>query len=96
MLLINNFAVEYFDLEVEKFYDANKNIFTSKVGIGMMSGIRVKDAETLAKIISNSKDEGVMVLKAGKNTLRMLPALTITKEEIDEGFKSLNRAVSSL
>ena len=91
-----NKNIEYFDSEVEKFYNDNKKLFTSKVGIGMMSGLRVRDADTLGKIISNAKDEGVMVLKAGKNTLRMLPALTITKEEIDEGFKSLNRAVSSL
>ena len=91
-----NKNIEYFDSEVEKFYNDNKKLFTSKVGIGMMSGLRVRDADTLGEIISNAKDEGVMVLKAGKNTLRMLPALTITKEEIDEGFKSLNRAVSSL
>ena len=31
-----------------------------------------------------------------KNTLRFLPPLTISKEEIDEGFTSLNRAMSSL
>jgi len=37
-----------------------------------------------------------MVLKAGKNTLRFLPPLTITKEEIDEGFKSLNIATSTI
>ncbi|EDZ61314.1 acetylornithine aminotransferase [Sulfurimonas gotlandica GD1] len=89
-------SIEYFDSEVENFYEAHKGIFTSKVGIGMMCGLRVKDADTLAKVISNARDEGVMVLKAGKNTLRLLPALTITKEEIDEGFNSLNRAVASL
>ena len=88
--------INYFNQELEKFYSANRRMFTSKVGIGMMCGLRVKNADTLAKIISNSKDEGVMVLRAGKNTLRFLPPLTITKEEIDEGFNSLNRAVSSL
>jgi acetylornithine aminotransferase len=88
--------IEYFDSELEKFYNAHKDIFTSKVGIGMMCGLRVKDGETLAKIISNAREEGVIVLRAGKDTLRLLPALTITKKEVDEGFKSLNRAVTSL
>lgn len=88
--------IEYFDAKLEKFYNANKDIFTSKVGIGMMCGLRVKDAETLAKIISKAKEEGVIVLKAGRDTLRLLPALTITKEEVDEGFKALTRAVGSL
>ena len=88
--------IDYFDSELEKFYSANKDIFTSKVGIGMMCGLRVKDGDTLTKIISNARQEGVIVLKAGRDTLRLLPALTITKEEIDEGFKALNRAVTSL
>lgn len=86
----------FFDKALEKFYNSHKDLFTEKVGIGMMCGLRVKDADTLSKIISNAKDEGVMVLKAGRNTLRFLPPLTISKEEIDEGFKYLNRAVSSL
>lgn len=89
-------GIDYFDSELEKFYNAHKGIFTSKVGIGMMCGLRVKDAETLTKIISNAREEGVVVLKAGRDTLRLLPALSITKEEMDEGFTSLNRAISSL
>ncbi len=88
--------IDYFDSALEKFYSAHKDIFTSKVGIGMMCGLRVKDAKTLADLITHARAEGVMVLKAGRDTLRLLPALTITKEEIDEGFISLERAVSSL
>ncbi|MFA5234405.1 MAG: aspartate aminotransferase family protein [Sulfurimonas sp.] len=89
-------GIDYFDNELEKFYNAHKDIFTSKVGIGMMCGLRVKDADTLTKIINKAREEGVIVLKAGRDTLRLLPALTITKEEMDEGFISLNRALSSL
>jgi acetylornithine aminotransferase len=61
-----------------------------------MCGLRAKNADTLTNVLANAKDNGVMVLKAGKNTLRFLPPLTITKEEIDEGFKSLNIAVSTI
>jgi len=88
--------MEYFNQALQAFYDAHKDVFLAKVGIGMMCGLRAKDADTLAKIISSAKDEGVMLLKAGRNTLRFLPPLTITKEEIDEGFNSLNRALNSL
>ncbi|MEO1953112.1 MAG: acetylornithine transaminase [Campylobacterales bacterium] len=86
----------YFNEKLEKFYSKNTKLFTKKVGIGMMCGLRVIDGDTLASIISNATKEGVMVLKAGRNTLRFLPPLTITKEEIDEGFENLSRAVSSL
>ncbi|MCK4874501.1 MAG: aminotransferase class III-fold pyridoxal phosphate-dependent enzyme [Sulfurimonas sp.] len=89
-------TVTYFNAQLEKFYSAHRNLFTSKVGIGLMCGLRVKNADTLSSIIENAKENGVMALKAGRNTLRFLPPLTITKEEIDEGFKSLTNAVSSL
>ena len=86
----------YFNQELDKFYATYKKLFTQKVGIGMMCGLRVKDADTLTAIMTNAKDNGVMVLKAGRNTLRFLPPLTITKEEIDEGFKALSTAVNKI
>lgn len=85
-----------FNKALDAFYAQNEKLFTSKVGIGMMCGLRVRDAETLATIMANAKENGVMVLRAGRNTLRFLPPLTITKEEIDEGFKALTLAVSSI
>lgn len=89
-------AISYFNDELEKFYMSNRDLFTEKVGIGMMCGLRAKDAQTLGSVIEAARNNGVMVLKAGRNTLRFLPPLTITKEEIDEGFKALSNAVSSL
>ena len=73
-----------------------KTIFTDIVGLGLMRGLRVKDADTLASIISKSFESGVLVLKAGKNTLRFLPPLTISKNEIDEGFNRLEKAVENI
>jgi len=87
---------EYFNASLEDFYQKYTQIFTQKVGIGMMCGLRTKDADTLASIINLAKENGVMLLKAGRNTLRFLPPLTITKEEIDAGFKALNTAMSHL
>ena len=86
----------YFNKAVEDLYTSFSKYFTQKVGIGMMCGLRVKDADTLGKIIVAAKENGVMVLKAGRNTLRFLPPLTITKGEIDEGFKNLKSAISSI
>ena len=85
-----------FNEALENFYVAHKDVFTARVGFGMMCGLRTKDAKTLSNIINFARENGVMVLKAGRNTLRFLPPLTITKEEIDEGFKSLTIAMSRL
>jgi acetylornithine aminotransferase len=61
-----------------------------------MKGLRVNDEQTLSKIYNNAFDNGLLILKAGKITLRFLPPLTITKDEIDEGFRRLNSAVASI
>ncbi|MEA3554515.1 MAG: aminotransferase class III-fold pyridoxal phosphate-dependent enzyme [Campylobacterota bacterium] len=98
--LKNNGALDetiiYFENKLKTFYENNLNIFDSMVGLGFMRGLRVKSADILNSIISNSFNEGVLVLKAGKNTLRFLPPLTITKDEIDEGFKRLERAIEKV
>ena len=85
-----------FNKALEEFAKKYPDTFTQKVGFGMMCGLRVKDADTLTNIINAAREHGVMVLKAGRNTLRFLPPLTITKEEIDEGFKALNSVMATL
>ena len=89
-------TIIYFEQKLKEFYENNQDIFTSMVGLGLMRGLRVKDSDTLANIIQKSFDNGVLVLKAGKNTLRFLPPLTITKQEIDTGFTNLQKAMENL
>ena len=89
-------TIKYFETKLDTFYNANKNIFEDSVGLGLMRGLRVKDADTLSSIMKEAFNSGVLVLKAGKNTLRFLPPLTITNEEIDKGFKRLDDAISNI
>jgi len=86
----------YFAQKLEELFSSHRNLFTQKVGIGLMCGLRCKNADTLTNIMSNAKENGVMVLKAGRNTLRFLPPLTISKEEIDEGFAALEKALQGM
>lgn len=84
----------YFENALEQFAQKHPAIFLAHVGFGLMRGLRVCDAETLGKIINSAREAGVIVLKAGRNTLRFLPALTITKADIDEGFERLEKAMN--
>jgi len=86
----------YFEEKLKETYEKHKDLFTDIVGLGLMRGLRAKDTETLSNIIKASFDKGVLVLKAGKNTVRFLPPLTISKEEIAEGFKRLESALETL
>lgn len=89
-------TIIYFQDKLNEIYQNNRDLFTHSVGLGLMRGLRVKDAQTLTSIITEGFSEGILVLKAGKNTLRMLPPLTISKKEIDEGFKRLENALSKI
>jgi acetylornithine/N-succinyldiaminopimelate aminotransferase len=89
-------TIIYFESKLKVFYENHQTIFKDMVGLGLMRGLRVKDAKTLTSIISNGFNSGVLVLKAGKNTLRFLPPLTISKSEIDEGFKRLEMAIEKI
>ncbi|PTB87931.1 aspartate aminotransferase family protein, partial [cyanobacterium G8-9] len=67
-----------------------------EVGLGLMRGLRAKSAEIQGKIIKDCMSEGVVVLKAGRNTVRFLPSITITKTEIDEGFIRFEKVLNTL
>ena len=86
----------YFEEKLKGIVENYSALFDKEVGLGLMRGLRAKDAQTVSAILEGSMEEGVIVLKAGRNTVRFLPSLTITKEEIDEGFKRFEKALNSL
>ena len=85
-----------FSEKLDEMQKAHSDFFSEAVGFGLMRGLRMNDGDVLAKLINLARENGVMVLRAGRNTLRFLPPLTITKDEMNEGFKRLEKAISSL
>ena len=86
----------YFEEKLRGIVENYPTLFDKEVGLGLMRGLRAKDAKTVSDILERTMQEGVIVLKAGRNTVRFLPSLTITKDEIDEGFKRFEKALNSL
>lgn len=89
-------TINYFTKKLDDIFETNKDIFLSHVGLGLMRGLRVKDADTLTNLVNSSFNHGLLVLKSGNNTLRFLPALTIENSEIDLGFSRLQKAIDSI
>ena len=54
-------------------------------GLGMMLGVGVQGM-THKELCAKLRDAGLLCLTAGGDTLRLLPPLVITKEEMDEGL----------
>ena len=89
-------TLAYFTVKLKEMLVKYPNLFTEEVGLGLMRGLRAKDNDTMKEVLANSMENRLIVLPAGKNTVRFLPALTITTSEIDEGFKRFEKAISSI
>lgn len=60
-------------------------------GLGLMIGIELEEGVKSADIANKCVENGLLVLTA-KSKLRLLPPLTITKEEIDKGLDILAKS----
>lgn len=58
-------------------------------GTGLMIGIELINGDSLNVIIDRLAEKGLLVLRAGKNVLRLLPPLIITEEEIEYGIEMI-------
>jgi acetylornithine/LysW-gamma-L-lysine aminotransferase len=57
-------------------------------GMGLMLGVELRF--DVLNIVLKCADKGVLILDAGRNVLRFLPPLVITKEQIDKAITVLD------
>jgi acetylornithine/N-succinyldiaminopimelate aminotransferase len=60
-------------------------------GLGYIWGVDV--ADTAADVITRARDAGLLVVSAGEHTVRLLPPLVATRDELAEGLKRLELAL---
>ena len=60
-------------------------------GMGLMLGIVLKNPENRLKIVGELLNQGVMVLTAGEDVIRLLPPLVITREEMDRAVAVMKK-----
>jgi len=89
-------TLAYFTVKLKEIQKKYSHLFTQEVGLGLMRGLRAKDNDTMKAVLAKAMEKRVIVLPAGRNTVRFLPSLTITASEIDEGFKRFEEAITSL
>lgn len=86
----------YFEDKINSLAKKYENLFEKGVGLGYMRGLRAKSSDIQSSIIQKSFEKRVLVLKAGRNTVRFLPPLTISKDEINEGIKRFEEALREI
>ncbi|MCV6592904.1 MAG: aspartate aminotransferase family protein [Silicimonas sp.] len=70
------------------------DVFDSVRGAGLMLGIKCKAVN--ADVVKAGYEAGVITVPAGDNVIRLLPALTVTEADIEEGITRLAAAARSL
>ena len=71
----------YLKTEIEKLPQVD-----SVRGMGLMLGVSLKEGINHSQKVQKMLDEGLMCLTAGHGTIRLLPPLTISQEEMDKGL----------
>ena len=69
--------------EITKKYDSVKE----HRGIGLMHGLELNIP--VGEVVNKALEKGLIVISAGCNTLRMIPPLVVTKEDVDDMVKIL-------
>ena len=60
-------------------------------GRGFMWGVDVTDPAR--DVVGRAMEQGLLIVGAGEHTLRLLPPLVMTKEDLTEGLKKLEAAI---
>ena len=84
----------YFKAGLEDLVARHPNTFKSVRGKGLMMGLEC--AVPNMDVVNAGYDALILTVPAGDNVVRFVPALTITKEEIDEAIARLSSAAQSL
>lgn len=70
------------------------NLVTEIRGTGMIWGIQLSTDPTPA--VNAAREKGLLIITAGTNTIRVVPPLIISEQEIEEGLQILDASLSSL
>ena len=83
---ITPYLEEKLDALVDKY-----DFITARRGKGLMQGL-VLDGKPVGEVISRAIENGLLVISAGNNVLRMVPPLVITEHDVDEMIGKLEKS----
>ena len=89
-----NKIANYLHQQLGALVAAHPDVFESVRGQGLMIGLKMKTQA--ADFIALARANGLVVLPAGDNVVRMLPPLTLSEAEAREGIELLNKTASAV
>ena len=64
-------------------------------GVGLMLGIKINEKIPNVEMTQKLIDQGLLVIPASNNVIRLLPPLNITSTQVKEAIEKLNKVLSS-
>jgi acetylornithine/N-succinyldiaminopimelate aminotransferase len=89
-----NKVANYMHQQLGALVAGHPDLFESVRGQGLMIGLKMKAPS--ADFIRIARDNGLVVLPAGDNVVRLLPPLTLSEDEAREGLELLNKTASAM
>ncbi|MCU6697374.1 aspartate aminotransferase family protein [Laedolimicola ammoniilytica] len=84
---VGAYLEEKLDALVEKY-----DCIAARRGKGLIQGLVIQ-GRPVGEVVLKSMDEGLIVITAGSDVLRLVPPLVITKDHVDEMVTKLERAL---
>ena len=84
---------EYFEKKLNELRKKKPEIFTEVSGKGLMLGISVSSSYVAKDIVKKLLTNGLSCCTAGENSIRFLPPLIITKSNVDEAVKIIEKTI---
>ena len=61
-------------------------------GLGLMIGFDLESEDAATEVVEKARSNGLLLIKAGPETIRIVPPLTISVDELNEGLDALDAA----
>jgi acetylornithine/N-succinyldiaminopimelate aminotransferase len=74
--------------------DQHADIVEEIRGAGLLMGLKLQSQATPSQVVKAAAQEKLLLVGAGDNTVRILPPLVASDEEISQGLNILSRALS--
>ncbi|MGL4854522.1 MAG: aspartate aminotransferase family protein [Lentisphaeria bacterium] len=65
-------------------------------GLGLLIGVQLSSDVKVADVITFCSENGLLVLSAGENVLRLLPPLTVTREQAETALEIIEKALQKV
>ncbi len=85
---VGAYLQEKLDALVDKY-----DCIAARRGKGLIQGLVIQ-GRPVGEVVLKSMDEGLIVITAGSDVLRLVPPLVITKDHVDEMVEKLERALT--